>query len=115
MFNYIFMEETDMYAYVETSGKQYKVEAGQNIKVEKLDAEPGTEVKLDKVLAVIKDDNQVFGTPYVENASVSAEVLSTDKDKKVLVFKHKTRKGHRKLRGHRQSMTTLKIKDIQGV
>lgn len=104
-----------MYAYIESSGKQYRVEAGKNIKVEKLDAEPGTEVKLDKVLAVINDDNPVFGSPYVENASVSAEVLGTDRDKKVLVFKHKTRKNHRKLRGHRQSMTTLKIKEIQGV
>jgi large subunit ribosomal protein L21 len=109
------MEETDMYAYVETGGKQYKVEAGQSIKVEKLDVEPGAEVTLDKVLAVIKEDGPVFGTPYVENAAVSAEVLSTDKEKKVLVFKQKTRKNHRKLRGHRQSMTTLKIKEIQGV
>jgi large subunit ribosomal protein L21 len=104
-----------MYALVETGGKQYRVESGKNIVVDKIDSEPGTEITLDKVVAVIKDDNAVFGTPYVENASVSAEVLNTEKQKKVLVFKQKTRKNHRKLRGHRQQMTTLRIKEIQGV
>lgn len=104
-----------MYAYVETGGKQYKVAEGLSIKVEKIDAETGSEVKLDKVLAVIKDDGAVFGTPYLESASVSAEVVATEKQKKVLVFKKLTRKDSRKLRGHRQEMTTLKIKGIQGV
>ena len=91
------------------------MEAGQSIKVEKLDAEPGAEVAFDKVLAVIKDDGPVFGTPYVDNATVTAEIISTDKQKKVLVFKQLPRKKSRKLRGHRQILTTLKIKDIQGV
>ena len=104
-----------MYAYVETGGKQYKAIEGKNILVEKIDAETGSEVKLDKVLAVIKDDGAVFGTPYLENASVSAEVVETEKQKKVLVFKKLMRKKSQKLRGHRQEMTTLKIKGIQGV
>jgi large subunit ribosomal protein L21 len=103
-----------MYAYIETGGKQYKAESGQDIKVEKLDGEPGTEITLDKVLAVIKEDGSVFGTPYVENASVSAEIISTEKQKKVMVFKQLTRKNSRKLRGHRQELTTLRIKEIQG-
>ncbi len=104
-----------MYAFIETGGKQVKAIPGQSIKVEKLDAEAGSEVKLDKVLAVVKDDGPVFGKPYVEGATVSAEVVSTDKQDKVVVFKQKPRKGYRRTRGHRQQMTTLKIKDIQGV
>jgi len=104
-----------MYAYVETGGKQYKVSAGESIKVEKIDAEPGSEVKLDKVLAVIKDSEAKFGTPYLDGAAVSAEVVETAKQDKVMVFKQLPRKNSRKLRGHRQEMTTLKIKDIQGV
>lgn len=104
-----------MYAYVETGGKQYKVSAGESIKVEKIEAEPGSEVKLDKVLAVINDSDAKFGTPYLDGASVSAEVVETAKQDKVMVFKQLTRKNSRKLRGHRQELTTLKIKDIQGV
>jgi len=104
-----------MYAYVETGGKQYKVSAGQSIKVEKIEADPGSEIKLDKVLAVIKEDDARFGTPYLEGATVSAEVVETAKQDKVIVFKQLTRKDSRKLRGHRQELTTLKIKDIQGV
>ena len=104
-----------MYAYVETGGKQYKVSAGQSIKVEKLDVKTGDEIKLDKVLAVINDDDAKFRTPYLDGATVSAEVIDTAKQKKVMVFKQLTRKNSRKLRGHRQEMTTLKIKDIQGV
>ncbi len=104
-----------MYAVVETGGKQYRVEAGTEVRVEKLQADEGTEVTLDKVLAVVKEDGQVFGTPYIKGASVSAEVVGTGKAKKVLVFKQKPRKGFRSLRGHRQEFTTLKIKEIQGV
>lgn len=104
-----------MYAVVETGGKQYRVEAGYEVRVEKLQADEGTEVTLDKVLAVIKEDGQVFGNPYIKGASVSAEVVGTGKAKKVLVFKQKPRKGFRSLRGHRQEFTTLKIKEIQGV
>ncbi len=102
-----------MYAVIETGGKQYKVSSGDKIEVEKLDAEPGTEVKLDKVLALVKDDETVFGNPYVSDASVSAEVVDSGKKKKVLVFKQKPRKGYRRLRGHRQHFTTLRIKEIK--
>jgi large subunit ribosomal protein L21 len=104
-----------MYAYVESGGKQYRVAQGERILVDRMEAEPGSEVTLDKVLAVIREDNTVVGSPYVEAASVTARVVSTEKQRKVLVFKQKTRKDHRKLRGHRQSMTTLQITGIQGV
>lgn len=103
-----------MYALIETGGKQYRVSPGSTIEVEKLEAEPGTDIILDKVLAVIKEDGTVFGDPYVAQASVSAEVAGSGKASKVMVFKQKPRKGHRKLRGHRQPFTTLKIKEIQG-
>lgn len=104
-----------MYAYIETGGKQYKAAVGDRIKVEKIDAPDGSEVKLDKVLALIGDGSAVFGAPYVLNASVTAEVISTTQSDKVLIFKKRPRKVHMKLRGHRQIHTTLKIKDIQGV
>lgn len=102
-----------MYAIVETGGKQYRVAAGDRIRVEKLQAEAGAEVSLDKVLALVKEDGPVFGTPYVPKASVQAEVVESGKARKVLVFKQKPRKGFRSLRGHRQPYTTLKIKEIQ--
>jgi large subunit ribosomal protein L21 len=102
-----------MYAYMETGGKQFKVTAGESVKVPLLEAEPGTEVTIEKVLAVIKEGGAVFGAPYVANASVKAEVVGSGKDKKVLVFKMKPRKKHRKLRGHRQGYTMLRIKQIQ--
>jgi large subunit ribosomal protein L21 len=115
VFYYIFLRRIVMYAFVETGGRQVKAEPGKEVKVEKLDAEPGQEIALDKVLAVIKEEGSVFGSPYVENVKVSAEVLGSGKGDKVMVFKQKTRKGHRKLRGHRQEFTTLRIKEIQGV
>jgi len=104
-----------MYAYVMTGGKQYKVAPGESIKVDRIEGEPGTEVTLDKVLMVVKDGGTEIGTPYVTNATVSAELVETAQQDKVMIFKQLTRKNSRKLRGHRQQMTTLKIKDIQGV
>lgn len=102
-----------MYAVIKTGGRQYRVSSGDRIEVERLNAEAGTEVKLDNVLALVKDDATVFGNPYIEGASVSAEVVDSGKKQKVLVFKQKPRKGYRRLRGHRQHFTALKIKEIQ--
>lgn len=101
-----------MYAIIETGGRQLKVSSGQSIRVEKLGEEDGAEVVIEKVLAVVKEDGVLLGNPFVKGASVTAEVKGSGKGEKVLVFKHKPRKGHRKLRGHRQEFTTLKIKDI---
>lgn len=102
-----------MYAIIETGGGQYKVSPESTIKVQKLPFEKGQEIVIDKVLAVTRDNGEIIiGKPYVEGASVKAEVIETKKDKKILVFKKKPRKHHKKLRGYRQIYTYLKIKEI---
>lgn len=101
-----------MYAVIEDGGQQHRVSPGDSIKVQKIEKEKGTEINLDKVLLLSGDENTVLGEPYVKNAYVTAEVMGNDKAPKVIVYKQKARKGHRKLRGHRQDYTVLKIKDI---
>ena len=100
-----------MYAIIETGGKQYCVEEGSKILVEKLAAEAGTEVTLDKVLMLGGSEVKI-GAPSVANASVTAEVVNQTRGKKVLVFKRWRRNYSRHLKGHRQDYTTLKIKSI---
>ena len=97
-----------MYAIIETGGKQYRVAAGDTIKVEKLDVEAGDAFTFNKVLFA----NGKFGTPYVEGATVTANVLEQGKHKKVIAFKYKAKKGYRKKKGHRQPFTSLKIDAI---
>jgi large subunit ribosomal protein L21 len=101
-----------MYAIIETGGKQYRVSPGVTLKVEKLSLHRGEEVTFDKVLMVNKEGRSIYGSPYVNEAKVIASIENEGKAKKVLVFKQKPRKGHRKLRGHRQPYTALKIKEI---
>ncbi len=101
-----------MYAIIETGGKQYRVQEGQTIKVEKLLQPAGETIEIEKVLLVSDDSNVTVGTPYVEGARVKAKVVETAKDKKVLVFKKKPRKGFKRLRGHRQFYTKLQIENI---
>ncbi len=101
-----------MYAVIETGGKQYKVQEGDVVFVEKLEAGDGTIVTFDKVLAVSNEGNVTFGKPLVENASVSAKVLGQGKDKKVIVFKYKPKKGYRNKTGHRQPYTKVQIDKI---
>jgi len=100
-------------AIIETGGKQHTVNTGSVIKVEKLDAEPGKELVLDKVLMVKEDDEVIFGNPLVSGAKVIAEVLEQGKSKKIIVYKFKKRKNYHRKYGHRQSFTQLKIKEIQ--
>ena len=100
-----------MYAIIRTGGKQYKVEQGDEILVEKLDAEVGAEVKFE-VLMLCGEEGTKIGTPVVEGASVVAEVLEQGKAKKVVVFKYKPKKNIRKKQGHRQPFTKVKIKAI---
>ncbi len=100
-----------MYAIIKTGGKQYCIEEGSQIRVEKLAVEPGTEVVLDEVLMVGGGELKI-GAPCVENASVTAEVVAQARAPKVLVFKRWRRNDSRKLRGHRQDYTTLQIKSI---
>ena len=100
-----------MYAIIETGGKQYRVSEGLKLQVEKMDAEG--EVVFDRVLMVSDGEKATFGTPYLTNARVTADVIETKKAKKILVFKKKPRKGFKRLRGHRQLYTTVRIKNIQ--
>ena len=103
-----------MYAIIQTGGKQYRVQEGDQITVEKLAGEVGAKVTLDEVLLVRKDKETLVGTPKVANAKVTAEVLNQDKGEKIIVFKKKRRKGYKKKQGHRQLQTTLKITKITG-
>ncbi len=100
-----------MYAIIETGGKQYKVEQGDVVFVEKLGIEEGETVTFDKVLVVGGDDVKV-GTPYVDGASVEASVVKNGKDKKIIVYKYKSKKGYHKKQGHRQPYTKVEIKAI---
>jgi large subunit ribosomal protein L21 len=101
-----------VYAVIETGGNQFKVAQGDTIKVPKIGNVSETVVQLDKVLLISKDDTVFVGQPYLENASVKAEIQGSGKSPKILVYKQKPRKGFRRLKGHRQEYTVLKISDI---
>lgn len=101
-----------MYAIFETGGKQYKVEQGSVIFVEKLDANEGETVTFDKVFAVADGDNVTFGAPLVNGAKVTAKVEKQGKAKKIYVFKMKRKKNERSKKGHRQPYTKLTIESI---
>lgn len=98
-----------MKAVIETGGKQYLVEEGSVIFVEKLDAEEGKKVTFDKVLMV----NDSIGTPYVDGASVTGEVLKQGKEKKIIVYHYRQKKKFRKRQGHRQPYTKIEVKSIK--
>jgi len=100
-----------MYALVEFMGKQYKTEKGALLKVDKIDAETGTAINIDKVLLVSGDSVKV-GSPYIQGAKVSAVVESHGKDEKIIVFKYKPKKDYRRKQGHRQQYSIIKIGDI---
>ncbi|MBP5422893.1 MAG: 50S ribosomal protein L21 [Paludibacteraceae bacterium] len=101
-----------MYAIVEIAGQQFKVEEGQKLYVHRLDAERGSVLDFDKVLLIDNGGNITVGAPTIAGAKVTAEVVSHVKSDKVLVFHKKRRKGYRKLNGHRQCMTELKINNV---
>jgi large subunit ribosomal protein L21 len=103
-----------MYAVIKTGGKQYKVAAGDYLKVEKLDGDVGSKVVIDKILMVADGDNVTIGSPLVAGAKVNATVLSHGKGDKVMIFKFHRRKHYRKTQGHRQSYTEIQIDDING-
>ena len=102
-----------MYAVIRTGGKQYKVAEGDLFKVEKLEGAVGDTIELHEVLMVGGDQVKV-GTPLVAGAKVKARIVEQGKDKKVLVFHSKRRKGHRKMYGHRQPLTRLQVTAIEG-
>jgi len=101
-----------MYAVVKTGGKQYRVAKDDKILVEHIDAEEGQTITLDKVMMLGDGDKVTIGAPVVENASVEAEVLSQTRGPKLIIFRRKRRKNHRRIQGHRQDLTLLKITDI---
>ena len=102
-----------MYAVVETKGAQYRVTEGQHIQIDRMDAEVGAEVELERVLMLGKSDGVAVGSPTVEGAKVLAKVVSHDQGDKVITFKYRPRKRYRKTRGFRASLTTLEITAIQ--
>ena len=104
------------YAVIKTGGKQYRVAEGETLDVERLGGEVGATVTLEEVLLVSgdgDDEQPRIGTPVVEQAQVTAEIVKQGLDKKIIVFKKKRRKGYKRKQGHRQKQTTLRIVAIQ--
>ena len=110
---FILMMGETMYAVIESGGKQYKVVPGAIVAVERLPAEVGTTVKLDRVLLIQGDNDLTIGTPTIPGASVTGEVVAQGRARKIVVFKKKRRKNYRRTRGHRQAYTSLKITEIK--
>jgi len=101
-----------MFAVIKTGGKQYRVAAGDVIKVERLEVEAGSTIALDNVLMVGEGADAKVGTPLVVGASVAAEVIAQDRGPKIIVFKKKRRQNYRRKNGHRQDITVLRITGI---
>ncbi len=102
-----------MYAVIESGGKQHRVEEGEVLKLEKLEAATGEKINFDKVLMVGEGESVKIGTPYVKGSKVTAEVLTQGRGKKVNIIKFKRRKNYRKQQGHRQWFTEVKITGIK--
>jgi large subunit ribosomal protein L21 len=103
-----------MYAVIKTGGKQYRVQAGDLLVVEKLDGEPGATVAFDEVLMIGEGAEVTVGAPMVDGASVSATLVETRKGDKIKIFKKIRRQGYRRTRGHRQFETVLRVTGISG-
>ena len=101
-----------MYAVVKTGGKQYRVAKDDKILVERLEGEAGSSIQLDNVMMVVDGDKVTVGTPQVAGASVAAEVVEQTRGPKIIIFRRKRRKNHRRTQGHRQDLTLLKITGI---
>ncbi|GLR26091.1 MULTISPECIES: 50S ribosomal protein L21 [Limnobacter] len=101
-----------MYAVIKTGGKQYKVTAGEKLKVEQIPADIGQEISLNEVLAVGSGEQVKVGTPLVEGASVKAVVVAHGRHDKVKIFKMRRRKHYQKRQGHRQNFTQIQIQSI---
>ena len=103
----------DMFAVFRTGGKQFRAEPGATLLIPTLDAEPGATVTFDDVLLASSEGEDVaVGTPTVDGARVTAEVVAHDRTKKITVFKRKRRKGYRRKQGHRQGFTVVRVADI---
>jgi large subunit ribosomal protein L21 len=102
-----------MYAVIETGGKQYRVEVGTELEVELLEAAPGDNITIDRVLLVADGDDSAIGQPVVANAAVEAEVVRRDRGDKVVSFKYRPKARRRVKHGHRQELTILRITDVK--
>lgn len=103
-----------MYAIIETGGKQYKVQAGEILNIEKVDVKEGETFEVSQVLAVVNDEKVTLGKPFVEGANVVLKVLEQGKDDKIIVFKYKPKKKYRRTYGHRQPYTKVSVETING-
>lgn len=101
-----------MYAVIKTGGRQYRVQEGDTLRVEKINANEGTTITLDEVLLVANEDNIQVGSPYIEGGKVSATVKTHGRGEKIRIIKLRRRKHHRKRMGHRQYFTELHIDNI---
>ncbi len=101
-----------MYAVVAAGGKQFRVQEGDVLRMEKIAGEVGDPVSFDKVLLIADGENLTVGRPVVEQASVKARIVEQDRSKKIIVFKYKRRKGYRRKQGHRQDYTAVRIDNI---
>jgi large subunit ribosomal protein L21 len=101
-----------MYAVFETGGKQFRAEPGTKVRIPSLAAEPGETVTFDRVLLAGDGSDVKVGLPLVQGATVTAEVLRHGREKKVIIFKRKRRKGYRKKQGHRQGFTEVKVNQV---
>ncbi len=102
-----------MYAVITSGGKQFRVEEGQTLKLEKLTADVGSKISFDDVLLVANGDNIQMGLPFVKGAKVAASVVSQGRHKKIHIMKFRRRKHHQKQTGHRQYFTEVKIEKIE--
>jgi large subunit ribosomal protein L21 len=110
---FVFLEDDSMYAVVRSGGKQYKVSAGDVLRVEKLDAEVGDTITLNDVLLVRDDENIQLEASTLANAKVTARVTGHGRRRKITIFKYKRRKGYRRKQGHRQWFTELAVENIE--
>ncbi len=102
-----------MYAIIKTGGKQYRVQQGDILKVEKLEGEEGSEICFNDVLMYSNGEEITLGAPVIDDAMVKAHIVEQGKTKKIIVFKYKRRKGYKKTKGHRQNYTAVKIDSIE--
>ncbi len=102
-----------MYAVIATGGKQYKVSPGEIIRVECLRANKGDTVEIKDVVMIVDNDKVAVGKPTLASASVTAEVVGEGRGEKLLIFKHRRRKGFRRTNGHRQNFTAIRVKEIK--